>query len=373
MVEQLLNYLLIGVQGLIGLTVLVVIHELGHFLVAKRNGVWVEEFGVGLPPKVWGKKIGATLYSINAIPLGGFVRLHGEVSQEVEKPKMAFANKSIFSRAKIIMAGIVMNFLFGILTFAIYFSFTGFTRETGEVKILEVATNSPAQVAGIVVGDRIIRADKKDITTDAEFIQLATDQKGQKINVELLRDGEVKKVTLTPRQEPPEGEGPVGIALSSKEVYWPPVWQRPFLGMYYGTIEAVELGRDIVFALGGIAQDVSRGEVPKGLVAPTGILATIAYFVRQGALPALKFLGLLSVNLAILNLVPFPPLDGSRLVFLGIEGVTRKKVSAKLEGTIHTIGMVVLLLVMLLITAREVPKLFAAQSLEGFVESLFTP
>ena len=126
------------------LSVLVIVHELGHFIVARKSGVKVEEFGFGLPPRIWGKKVGETLYSINALPFGGFVKLHGELNDnDVVDKSRAFINKSKKVKTAVIIAGVIMNFLLGIVAFAIVYSFSGIPRETGEVKILEISTNSP--------------------------------------------------------------------------------------------------------------------------------------------------------------------------------------------------------------------------------------
>ncbi len=356
-----------GLLALLGLSLLIVVHELGHFLAAKRAGIWVEEFGIGLPPRIFGKKIGETIYSLNAFPLGGFVRLHGEMSEEgVTDPKRAFIGKSKKVRSAVIIAGIVMNFVFGVLAFAIFYSFMGFTRDTHQVRVYEVAPASPAQVAGILVDDIIESVDGQAVTSSSAFIDLIETKKGQKVT--LVVSG--RKVSVTPRETPPEGEGPLGVSISSVEVYYPPVWQRPFMGVAYGVRDAITLGKSILVALGGVARDVSRGQAPQGLVGPAGITGLIAYFFREGIFPALNFLGLLSVNLAILNIIPFPPLDGSRLLFLGFEAIFGKRVLPKIESVIHSIGMAILVGLMLLITAREIPKILSANSLSSFVDSL---
>src|SRR3990167_5307642 len=136
---------------LIVLSILVLVHELGHFIMARRAGIWVEEFGFGLPPRVWGKKVHETIYSINLFPFGGFVRLHGENTQEsIKKPLKAYLNKSKSVRVSILVAGVIMNFILGIIAFAIVYSFSGIPQETKDVKVVEVATGSPAYEAGII-------------------------------------------------------------------------------------------------------------------------------------------------------------------------------------------------------------------------------
>src|SRR3972149_8192322 len=146
MISSILVFLLV-------LSILVLVHELGHFIVARKNGVWVEEFGFGLPPRLFGKKIGETLYSVNLFPFGGFVRLHGENSEEdVIYPKRSFSNKNKRTRIAIIAAGVCMNFLLAVVAFGITYSFNGIPKITKDVKIVDIATSSPAQIGGLVVG-----------------------------------------------------------------------------------------------------------------------------------------------------------------------------------------------------------------------------
>src|SRR3972149_9699836 len=196
---------------LIVLSVLVLVHELGHFIVARKSGVLVEEFGFGIPPRIFGVKVGETLYSINLLPFGGFVKLHGENSEEgITIPSRAFLNKSKKVRASILTAGVIMNFLLAIISFAIVYSFNGIPKDTGKVKVVEVVSGSPAQVSGLVVGDKVKSVDGTGVTKVSEFVELVEKKKGGKAAVVIERDGETKKVTLSPRENPPEGEGPLG-------------------------------------------------------------------------------------------------------------------------------------------------------------------
>src|ERR1035437_773871 len=146
---------------LLVLSILVLVHELGHFLVAKHAGIKVEEFGFGLPPRLIGKKIGETIYSINALPFGGFVRLYGEQDEEgVKNFKRSFLHKSKKTRASVVIAGVIMNFILAIVAFAIVYFFTGIPRDTGKLSVIDVSPSSPAQTAGIVVGDVITKIGK---------------------------------------------------------------------------------------------------------------------------------------------------------------------------------------------------------------------
>jgi len=370
-----MNPIVVALLSVAALSILIIVHELGHFFVAKKMGIWVEEFGIGLPPRIFGKKIGETIFSINAIPLGGFVRLHGETNEsEVTDTGRAFVNKSFLPRILVILAGVVMNFVFGVACFALVYSVLGIPRETQNVKIVEVATGSPAQISGLLVGDIVRNVDKKVVVSSEEFIKAVEEKKGKKIVLEIEREVDGKpatqKITTAPRETPPENEGPLGVAISTTEIYFPPIWQRPFVGAYYGLGQAIELGKVIVLGLGGIAKDASQGKLSAGLVGPVGLVALLAFFVKTGVMPLVNFLGLISINFAILNIVPFPPLDGSRILTIVMEKLMGKKIVPKVESIMHTVGMILLLALTLLITIREIPKLITAGTLTGFVEQL---
>jgi len=358
---------------LVVLSILVLVHELGHFIMARRSGVLVEEFGFGIPPRLFGKKIGETIYSLNALPFGGFVRLHGESSEEnITHPRRAFLNKSKKVRVGIVVAGVIMNFLLAVVAFAIVYSFLGIPKETNNVKIVEVAAGSPAQTAGILVGDIVKTIDKKDVSSNDSFVNLIEEKKGKRVTLEIEREAgsPLKKITITPRESPPATEGPLGVVITTTELYYPPTWQRPFVGVYYGFKEALIWGKIIIDGFVQIFRDLASGIGPKELAGPVGIFAITTQAAKGGVLELISFLGILSVNLAILNILPFPALDGGRLAFIAIESVIGKRVLPKVEAVIHTIGMIILIILLLAVTARDIQKLIAAGSISKFVESV---
>jgi regulator of sigma E protease len=360
---------------IIVLSILVLAHEAGHFFMARRLGVLVEEFGFGLPPRIIGKKIGKTIYSINLFPFGGFVRLHGENTEEdITRPKQAFLNKSKKARAAILTAGVIMNFILAILAFGLVYSFSGIPRETKDVRIADVAPGSPAQVSGLFVGDIVKTIDKVEVSSVDQFIELVGQKKGKKTQVVIERslNGEksVIKLSLTPRENPPADEGPLGVVISTTEIYFPPIWQRPFIGMYYGFKDALFWGKTIIDGFGKIFTELFAGHTPKDLAGPVGIFAVTSQAAKQGVLTLINFIGILSVNLAILNIIPFPALDGGRLLFVVIETIFGKKILPKVEATIHTIGMIILLTLVLGITAHDIQGLIRAGSLSAFINSM---
>lgn len=360
---------------LVVLSILVLVHEFGHFVVARKSGVMVEEFGFGLPPRIWGKKIGETIYSINALPFGGFVRLHGEIDEEnISLPERAFLNKSKKTRSAIVVAGVIMNFILAIVAFAIVYAFTGIPRNTNEVKVVEVATDSPAQTAGLVVGDIIRKVDGRSITNGDDLVNLIENKKGKYVNLEVESEtaGKVaiQKVVLVPRENPPQGQGPLGIAFTSTEIYYPPIWQRPAYGIYFGFKDALFWGATVVVGLWKIISGLVVGQVPSDITGPVGIFAVTSEAAKVGILTLINLVGILSVNLAILNIVPFPALDGGRLLFIAIEKAIGRKVVPKVEAFINTVGMVILLLLLFAITVHDIWGIIKAGSLSGFLNSV---
>jgi regulator of sigma E protease len=361
---------------LIVLSVLILVHELGHFLVARKNGIWVEEFGFGLPPRIWGKQIGETLYSINALPFGGFVRLHGE--QEIDnrdrEKERAFLNKSKKARVAVIIAGVIMNFLLALVCFAVVYSFSGIPKDTGKIKVVEIAGGSPAETAGVVVGDVIAKVQKDQVSSVDDFIRKTEELKGKTVAFEIVHQSGGQEVPITvqmkPRENPPEGEGPLGVTITTTEIYYPPIWQRPFYGVYYGFKEALFWGETIVLGLWGIIAGLFKGQAPVGVSGPVGIFAVTTEAVRSGILTLINFVGILSVNLAILNIIPFPALDGGRLLFIGIETLIGRKVLPKVEAAIHSAGMFILLALLLAITIGDIRRLVAAGGISGFIDSM---
>lgn len=355
------------------LAILILVHEFGHFLTAKKSGAKVEEFGVGFPPRVFGVKKGETIYSINLFPIGGFVKIYGEdgppAGGKKDDPR-SFTSKSIGTRSFIIVAGVLMNVALAIVLLS-FGHFVGLPQvlddeEMGvrakniSIRIAGVAENSPAEKAGVQLGDVIIgMRSGEDAITDVESIEdvqaFTGRYLGEVISISIKQEGDVLEKEIVPRKNPPEGEGAIGIAMvRTGEVSYP---------FYLAPLKGVEstflLTVGTLKAFGGIlAKLITTGTFGGELAGPVGIAVLTGQMQRMGFIFLLQFMALISINLAIINALPFPALDGGRLLFLGIEKIKGSPVNQKYEKMAHTIGFALLILLMIVITFRDVGRFF---------------
>ncbi|MEA3355320.1 MAG: M50 family metallopeptidase [Patescibacteria group bacterium] len=337
------------------LSILVLIHELGHFLVARKFGVKVEEFGIGYPPRIWGKKIGETIYSVNWLPFGGFVRMLGEDSGEQvsnkKDLKKAFFNQTKRVRIMVLMAGVVMNFLLGVVLFGAIYTKIGIPEKVDYLVITGVVEGSPAEKIGLKVNDKIVNAGSIN-----EFIDSIGAYGGKEYELELL-DGRKLGVKPRTKEETPEGQGSLGITISNVDMVMYPYWQRPFRGILTGLKEAIAWGGEIVKSLGLMIVRLFKGDVPKDVAGVVGIYQISKNVSQEGLIATLQFMAILSINLSILNLLPIPALDGGRLLFIAIEAIMKKRIKPQVEQVIHLVGMALLLALMVLITIGDVKRL----------------
>lgn len=347
------------------LFVLVLIHEFGHFIAAKKNGVLVEEFGFGFPPRVIGKKIGETLYSLNLLPIGGFVKVFGEEYEELKDQKLnpslkdrTFAYKKPWQKALIILSGVLMNFLLGWVLISYLFT-QGVPIPTDKVIVEQVQKGSPAALVGIKPLHTITKVTKDgkeyELKTVQDLITLTKKFAGEKV-VLTVRDGNMtKNVEVTPRKNPPKGQGALGIALTSfteKKYSW---YQAPF----YGLIEAFNITKHIFVELGKVLFQLVTLQKPSVDVSgPVGIAQFTGQAMKLGNNAILELTALLSLNLAVINILPFPALDGGRLVFVIYEWVTRKRVNQKFERNLNFIGIILLLTLAAVVTVNDIIKLY---------------
>jgi len=350
------------------LSILVFIHELGHFTVARWVGVHVEEFGFGLPPRIWGKKVGRTIYSINWLPIGGFVKLAGEDEDSEDTSKLKGKMKEYFfarskkERAAILLAGVTMNFVLavGITT---YLLTQGVFEPAGRTHVERVVASSPAEKAGIQVGDIITSitytldegtTETKAITLPAELIEASRVHAGKEVTIALLRNGERRVTPLVPRKDPPPGEGAIGVAISDLEERKYPLVEAPGKALVMNIMRAKEMLVGIGTTLAKLVQLQSPGADVAG---PIGIAQITGQAVKFGWRATLEFMSILSLNLAVLNVLPIPALDGGRLLFIFLEKILGKRVRPAFEHSAHQIGMIVLLFLVLLVSINDILRL----------------
>ncbi len=368
--------LLTIVVFLIILTVLVLVHEAGHFFVAKRLGIKVEEFGFGLPPRAFSIKRGETIYSINWLPIGGFVKLYGEDAAgggsikrgltekefKTGDKKRAFFARPAWQRALVVFAGVFMNFLLAVAILTYFFGIVGVQVPGDKVIVREVVKGSPAYAAGLKSGDIIREINGIKITSSSQLISITRSHLGEKINLKVekqLDKTKTRNVQVIPRKNYPSNEGPIGIAISPNIINRKyPLIQAPIVG----TVEAIKYSWLIILGLGSVVYQLFVNvQVPKGIAGPVGIAQLTGQFVQIGPMAVLSFVSLLSLNLAILNILPIPALDGGRLFFILIEAVFGRRVSPKFESYTHAIGMAILLALIILITLNDLIHIFTGQ------------
>lgn len=320
----------------IGLSLLVLVHELGHFWAAKYFTMPVEELGIGFPPRVWSKIRGGTRYSVNALPLGGFVKLHGELE---DVGVDSFVNQKPWKRVIVLIAGVCMNFAAGWLIFSIVF----WAGVPPVIIITQVSSGSPAAEAGLRQGDRI----RTELDVNG-FISFINNHKGAAMALAVERDGHDLSFTLTPRTHPPQGDGALGIALQGVGI------PRAgfFEGLYRGFFASAAVAWSVIQGLGLLFS------APEAIVGPVGIFTIAVSTGKIGFVYVLQLLGVISLNLAVLNLLPIPALDGGRLLFIIIEKFRGKPFRAHTEQHANAIGFMFLIALIVGVTIKDIAGFF---------------
>ncbi len=342
------------------LIALMIIHEFGHFFIAKKFGARVEEFGIGYPPRIFGKRFGETVYSVNLVPLGAFVKIYGEEGGIDDY--RSFSKLKIWKRILIVLGGVIAFWLAAIVIFSIVFSI-GVSVPIGDqdivgitdikIKILEVQKDSPAGLTGLKPGDEIMNVDKI-----SDFQKLIQDNKGKKITLTINRDGKKIDVILTPRVSYPEGQGPTGVVIErvANIINKSPWYQLPLQGTIYTGKITWEALKGIYGFFASIFQ--GKGVPPEAqLAGPVGITIFLSQAASLGLGFFLYFIGSLTVLLAIFNLFPVPALDGGKLLFLIIEKITKKPVPVKWEQGITILFFFLLISMAVFVTIKfDIPR-----------------
>lgn len=343
------------------LLLLVLVHEWGHFFMARRAGCRVEEFGFGFPPRLFSIQRGGTVYSFNLLPIGGFVRIEGEDMQTNNPPPTDFGGKSAGWRVAILAAGVAMNVVLAVVLLTVQAGIGYPTlvsdRLAGvrDVKtyIIDVVPQSPADMAGIKPLDRIVMIDGRVNPTVEDLQQVVRMKAGQAVAVEVERMGQHYTQSLTPRVHPPEGEGALGVELAATALQKVPWWQAPWVGLQRTGQMLVAIVGQFSVIIGRLAKE---GNVGGTLTGPIGIAVYTQEATRLGASYVLEFAALISLNLAIINILPFPALDGGRILFVLLEKIFRRRMPFKVEKLTHAIGFAVLIGLMLLITFKDIAR-----------------
>lgn len=383
--------LLTIITFIIILGLLVLVHELGHFITARIFKTKVEEFGFGLPPRligfyqvkspkgdhvtnkrnwIWGKKFKSekaphTIYSFNWIPVGGFVKIKGENESEI-KDKDSFGSRKIWQRAIMLSAGVIMNVILCVVLLSIGFgigipsvldddilSQVKSVRDE-KIQIVSISKDSPAESVGLTLGDAILALDNYKVISIENLQNYVHQHESQVVNLQVNRGGKILNMEIVPKVLATSNKRAVlGVGLVKTGIVTYPWYQSLWQGIKatYNLIVA------ILIALGSLLKNIIlTGEVTTELAGPVGIAVLTGQVVNLGFVYVLQFAALLSLNLAIINFLPIPALDGGRIVFLIIEKVRGRVVNRKIENLVHNIGFAILMILIVLVTYRDLVR-----------------
>jgi regulator of sigma E protease len=357
------------------LATLILVHEFGHFIVAKKSGIRVDEFGLGFPPKLWAKKWGETTYTLNLLPFGGFVKIFGEDpnDENTNGPdrSRSFVHKPRYIQAMVLIAGVTFNFLFAALLLSIGFM-VGMPSSIDEgsakyakdqhILITKVGDNSPASKAGLKIGDTIVAIVADNTTlqdtslTPVAIQQLVLSHADKRISLVYKRNGQTKTETLVPIRNAIAGynDPAIGIAMDTVGTVVLPIHKAFFEGFTFAGSLFVQTIVGLYHLITGIFTGHSNLSQVTG---PVGIVGLVGEASRMGFIYLVTFTSLISINLAVINLLPFPALDGGRLLFVIIEAIKRSPINAKYTNALNYGGFVILIGLMLLVTFHDVFKL----------------
>jgi len=343
---------------LLTFTAIIAVHEFGHYITARLLGMRVLEFAFGFPPRLFALRKGGIDYSVNAIPFGGFVRILGQddfaIHQEGEGEPDSFTSKPWWMQAIVLVAGVVMNMILALVVLTAAFAMGG-QAATGDVRVAEVKEGSPAEAVGIRAGDLVRQVDDVKIRDSQELVRYTRAHRGVEIALVVERNGRpMPALRAVPRSDPPEGEGPLGIVLIDVTA--------PVSGGLPSAIgSAWTLTLDIVRQIAALPGQLLAGRQGPGDTAPEiggpiEILRVTGQVSQFGVAALLRLVGVLSINLAILNIIPFPALDGGRLLFVLIGGIFKKRLSPQVEALVHAAGFVLLLGLLVLVSIADIRR-----------------
>lgn len=330
------------ISSIIIFLLVILIHEFGHFIVAKMNGVSVLEFSIGMGPKLFQRESNGTLYSLRVLPVGGYCQLEGE-DEENDSPN-SLNNQSPLVRLKVILAGAIMNF---ILAFILLILLMSVSRVSTEVS--GVIKDSPAYSSGIKTGDQIVSINGENVSDGEELLKSIKESKGD-LNIGVIRDSQSKNIKVTPRLE----NNIRKIGVNFQEEYNIKNFSI-IKGFKKGLITFLNLTGMLYKFLGMLI----TGQLGLGGVSgPVGVVKEIGNAAKTGVANLIFLLAYININLGVFNLLPIPALDGGRAIFILIEMIFGKKISQEKEGYIHMVGLILLLALIAIVTIKDVIKLF---------------
>lgn len=329
-----------AILAIILFCVMIFPHELGHFIAAKKMGVKVNEFAFGMGPVIWKKQKGETLHSIRLFPIGGFCAMEGE-DEDSDEPR-AFSNKKPWQKIVVLAAGSFMNVVCAILVMVLVVGILGFTTTT----IDTVAEGSPAAEARMMAGDEILSINDKEVKSWGDIPQFIAESEGEAVTVKVDRDGTTENLTVVPEINE---QGNLVVGITSK------ISHSPVRAVVEGTKATWNMTVTMFDTLG----QLFTGKVSAdNLSGPVGMVQMVSETSNYGFWYYGFLTALICLNLAIINMLPLPALDGGRIIFVLYTMITGKAVSQKVEGTVHFVGLVLLLALMMYVTFNDITRIF---------------
>ncbi len=348
---------------IIAISILILGHEWGHFFVSRKLGMRVEEFGLGFPPRLISRMKNGVRYSINLLLFGGFVKIFGEHGEGAEDSQ-SFASRPAWQRVVVLGAGVGMNLALAWVMFSAGAAI-GVPRASDSVNqipvsIIAVMPDSPAQKAGLKMGDQILEIRTTDVSlrieSEDDVRNFVGAYLGEEITLVAKRgSGDIHEIKITPRVSAPNGEGALGIAMARLEIIRTPWYLAPIEGLNVLARSAIAIFQGFAF----IVKELALGNIQSLAVSgPVGIYRYAHETQQFGFAYFLQFVGIVSVNLAVLNALPIPALDGGRILFVILEKIQRKRVDPELENKIHAAGFAVLVLLLVVVTYRDIAQVW---------------
>lgn len=351
---------------------LVFVHEFGHYIVAKRAGIKIEEFAFGFFVPIYTWKKNGVKYSINLIPIGGYVKMLGEEGGHEDNPQ-SFSYQSFSKKAQILSAGVIMNIFLCILILSFGYGIgmksliPGMWDHPGvvntqKVKILEVNKNSPADKAGLKPNDKILEVNEEKIFLDFEFATFVADKENQTVNLLIERDGKKENIKLIPTLNEDEKRAVIGVIIETEGKIRSPWYLAPIAGF----LETLRLAKLTVIGIFNFfATLFTRFSIGEEVVGPAGIFAVTGMFAKLGFFYLLQFVAILSLSLGLVNILPIPALDGGHILIFGIERLAGKKLSLEIRAFINTLGFAFLILLVILVTVKDFGRFEIFRNLFG--------